>query len=133
MKRRIFWAIPAMCLLFALAPLARADKPPVSRAVVFNGSAPGANTDILSAAITPQRECAFRVTVALTTASVFNVTCTDGNTTHAWGLNSSTALQAADLYAFTFAAAPSLSYNFQVETDGVIEVLIVEEIQDGEL
>lgn len=104
-------------------------------ATVFNGSAPGANAGILGTAIRPgENASAFRVSVALTTSSVFNVTCYDGSTTHKWGLNESGALNAADLYTFTFGVrntkdgTTSLVYNFEVETDGVIEYLVVEEI-----
>ena len=104
----------------------------------FNISAPGANTDIISGGIKFSPQAAVcRVTVALTTSSVFNVECTDGSTTHVWGLNESGALNAGDLYTFTFAVRANatgldggsdLTYNFQVETDGVIECLFVEEV-----
>lgn len=112
----------------------------LDRATVFNTTAPGANTDILSTAISVVEGSALRVTVALTTGSVFNVTCTDGTTTHTWGLNSSAALTAGDVFTFTIGANPTesnsgstntLSYNFQVETDGVIEYLSVQEAQLG--
>jgi hypothetical protein len=75
------------------------------------------------------------MTIALTTSSVVNVTCTDGSTTHKWGLNASAALNAADLYTFTFAIPKSdagetltLTYNIEVETDGVIETLTLTEV-----
>ena len=101
----------------------------IRRATVFNGSAPGANTDILSSAISPKAGCVkARLTVALTTGSVLNVTATDGTTTHVWGLNASAALQAADLYDFEFGTDPALSYNVQVETDGVIEQLLWDDL-----
>ena len=104
----------------------------IRRATVFNGTAPGANTDILSSAITPrQGSLQARLTVALTTGSVLNVTATDGTTTHAWGLNASAALQAADLYEFEFGTDPSLSYNVQVETDGVIEQLLWDDLLEN--
>jgi peroxiredoxin family protein len=111
-----------------------------TRAVLFNRAAPGANTNILTTGITVTEGCALRVTVALTTSSVFNATCSDGTVTFTWGLNSSTALNAGDLYAFVFGAAPretnsgsnnTLTYNFRVETNSIIECLIVEEGQLG--
>lgn len=104
------------------------------RANVFNLAAPGANTAIVTAFSPEEFGVAFRVTVALTTASVFNVTCTDGTTTHKWGLGGSATLNAGDLYTFTFSAPKqdqsgnALSYSFEVETDSVIELLAVEEI-----
>ncbi len=104
----------------------------------FNISAPGANTNIISGGITFSPSASVcRVTVALTTSSVFNVECSDGSATHVWGLNASGALNAADLYTFSFAVRKNstgleggadLTYNFQVETDGVIELLLVEEV-----
>lgn len=99
---------------------------------IYNGSAPGANTGIINAidgaAVSPERRALWRVTVALTTSSVFNVTATDGTTPHKWGLNASSALNAADLYTFTFGVDPNLTYDFEVETDSVIEQLLVEEL-----
>jgi len=101
----------------------------IRRATVFNGSAPGSNTDILATAITPrQGSVRARIAAALTTGSVLNITATDGTTTHVWGLNASAALQAADLYSFEFGTDPALSYNVQVETDGVVEQLLWDDL-----
>lgn len=103
----------------------------------YNVSAPGANTGITGGITFSPQASVCRVTVALTTSSVFNVTCTDGSTPHKWGLNESGALNAADLYTFTFAVRANatgldggsdLTYDFEVETDGVIECLFVEEV-----
>ena len=110
----------------------------VALATVFNGSAPGANTGILTTAVTPSPSAvAIRLSVVLTASSVFNLTIYNGTTTHKVGLNSSVALNAADLYTFTFGAraadqsANTLAYNFEVESDGVVEYLMVEEISGG--
>ena len=101
----------------------------IRRDTVFNGSAPGTDTDIFSSDLTPlQGSVRARITVALTTSSVINISATDGSTTHIWGLNASAALQAADLYNFEFGTDPSLAYNVQVETDGVIEQLIWDDL-----
>lgn len=106
----------------------------------WNESAPGANTGITGGIKFGANASACRVTVALTTSSVFNVTCTDGSTTHKWNLNDGTALGAAKLKTFTFAvratddgteSGTALTYDFEVETDGVIETLLVEEITGG--
>ena len=102
----------------------------------YAGTAPGANTNIFTTGLKVSEGCAaLRVTVCLTTASVFNIyTDSDGGTDYTCGLNSSSALQAGDVYTFTFgalaydAAGNRLSYNFQVETDGVIRFLIVDEV-----
>ena len=97
----------------------------------FNVSAPGANTDILSTALTPTYGAAWRITVCLATASVFNMTITNGGTTFTCGINSSVALNAGDLYAFTVGVNPSNTYNFRVETNGVINILQIDEVSNG--
>lgn len=112
---------------------------------MFNRAAPGANTDIITADIKPNgRESMFRVHVVLATSSVFNYTVSDQEgspTLFTVGINASAALNAGDGYTFdipalkyettsvTFGAAKrELTYNFRVETDGIIRVLIVDEI-----
>lgn len=103
-------------------------------ATVFNQSAPGANTNILSTALTPIRnDSVFRITVCLATASVLNTTVTSSGTTKTIGLNASSALQAGDMYTFSFGVRSTYTYNFQVETDGVINLLLVEEVVGGVL
>lgn len=100
----------------------------------FDVAAPGANADIFSTEITPRYQCsAFRVTVALATASVFNVAVTNGATTRDLGLNSSVALQAGDLYTFAFGVNPANTYNFRVETDGIIRYIQIDEVPTGVL
>ena len=102
---------------------------------IFNGPAPGANTNIQSGAadldIVGVSGRTIRVTVALTVSSVLNLEATDGTTTHVWGLNASSALNAADVYVFDVPAYDGLTYNFQVESDGVIEFLMVETVRSG--
>ncbi len=108
----------------------------VGRATVYAGAAPGANTNIITPISAGPNASAFRVTVCLTTASVFNVRVTDGSTAYTMGLNGSVALAAGDLYTFTFGVrsvssqtgTTALTYSFQVETDSVINYLLVEEI-----
>ena len=109
----------------------------VALATVYNGSAPGANTNILTTSLkVSESACAIRITVCLTTGSVFNMQTTDGTTAYVNGLNGSTALNAGDVYTFTVGArryssqtgTTELSYNFQVETDSVIRFLFVEEV-----
>jgi len=104
----------------------------------FDVAAPGANTGVTGGITFGPKASACRVTVALTTSSVLNLTCTDGSTTHKWGLKESGALNAADIYTFTFAVRKTadglkggtgLTYDLEVETDGVIEVLMIEEVQ----
>ena len=101
------------------------------------GNAPGANTDILSTDLTPDRTVsAYRITVACDTGTVFNVMIDDGSSaTHAFGLNGNTALTAGAIYTFVFGVTATddglkngtaCSYNFQVETDSDIHLLVDE-------
>ena len=97
----------------------------IRRATVFNGSAPGVDTDILASAISPSKGCvSARICVALTTSSNVVVTATDGSTTHKWDINFGAALAAATDYLFVIGTNPALSYNVQVAVDGVIEQLL---------
>lgn len=109
----------------------------VPKAMVYNGSAPGADTNILGTSLNfGDAVSACRVTVCLATASVFNVYVTDGSNAFTMGLNESNALNAGDLYTFTLGVCKyssdtgttALAYNFRVETDGVINYLRVEEV-----
>jgi hypothetical protein len=93
----------------------------------FTISAPGANTNILGTSLTPTYGGYFQVFVVLATGSVFNMTETRSSTTYTVGLNKSTALVAGDGYVFSFPVSASSTYNFQVETDGVIRILRVME------
>ncbi|HLG42484.1 MAG TPA: hypothetical protein VI643_03885 [Planctomycetota bacterium] len=99
-----------------------------SRVRRYNISAPGVNTDILATNVTPVLDGTWVVTVCLTTGSVFNLITTDGTTSFTNGLNASAALQAGDMYTFSFGVLTALSYNFQVETDSVIRLLVVNEM-----
>ena len=38
------------------------------------------------------------------------------------------ALNAADVYTFEHAVDPDVSYSYQVETDGIVEMLTVDEL-----
>lgn len=101
-------------------------------AAVFNQAAPGANTNILAADIVPYtKTSAFRVTVCLPTSSVFNLVATQGATTFTISLNKAVALVANALYPFSFGVNDSTTYNFRVATDGIINVLNVEEVEGG--
>lgn len=101
----------------------------------FNRTAPGANSPIVGTAvqstggITPRDNGTFIVQAGLTNASVLNVTATDGSTEHKWGLDKSTALQAGDLYEWEFLVNKALRYDFEIETDGVVETIIVAEVK----
>ncbi len=104
-------------------------------------AAPGANTNILATSLQPIHIGShFRVSVALTTSSVFNVITTDGTTAYTTSLNGATALAAASVYEFkipapkfkTIGGSTAMSYNFQVATDSVIRMLMVEEVRGSD-
>ena len=91
-------------------------------------AAPGANTNIMSSSITPKMSCRLRVYITLAVAAVLNYTETIGGTTRTFGINESVPLGAGDEYIFDHSASPDAAYNYQVETDGIITRLKVEEV-----
>lgn len=99
-------------------------------------AAPGVSTPWYTTNITPKwGTSVFRITVALATASVFNVVVRDPNATtptdRVLGLNASAALAAGDVYTFTMGCSSKFQYNFQVETDSIIRTFILDEIING--
>jgi hypothetical protein len=105
----------------------------ISHAAIHEGSAPGANTDILGSDVTPKFGVScFRVTVQVTAASVLNVMVKKtGNTTQTCALNNNIALVAGSLNTFSFGCVSGQTYNFQVEVNGQIDVLQLDEILGG--
>ena len=99
------------------------------RADLADVASPGNNTNIITS-ITPQMSGFFIVMVALATSSVFNVTVTRDGNERTFGLNKSNALNALDMYCFTFPVSASDAYNFQVETTGIIRRIMVMECSD---
>lgn len=91
-------------------------------------AAPGANTNILSTSIVPKMSGRLRVWITLAVASVFNYTENDGTTNRTIGINSSVPLPAGDEQVFDISSTQGYSYNFQVETDGAITKIRVEEV-----
>ena len=98
--------------------------------------APGANTNIFTA-LTPTRGLVqIRVFVSLATGSVFNLRLTDGTDAYTIKLNGGTALTAGVAYAFdvpmsrvpTEDTTKTITYSFQVATDGVIQHMEVWEL-----
>lgn len=97
-------------------------------------AAPGANTTFSTFKVSPV--CGMvRITVALTTSSVLNLTVTDGTTAYVLGLNGSVALAAGDVYSWVLPlrytsngddGGTGLTYGFQVETDSVVRLLFVD-------
>ena len=101
----------------------------IRRVTIFNGAAPGADTNILSANITPKPITVLsRIGVAFGHSAKLNLMGTDGTTTYAWALNEGSNLAADTLYKFEFTTDPSLSYNLQISHNGVVEQLTWDDI-----
>lgn len=99
---------------------------------VFNQAAPGANTNILAASVTPVvAGSKFQVTIVLGTGSIVDVRETQGATAFSHSLNAGVALAAGAIYYMEFAVSRLSTYNFRVQTDGVIRRLIVDEVALG--
>lgn len=99
----------------------------------YNVPAPGVNTDIFTAVKVSEGAVALRITVALAVQSVVNLYVTNGTTAFTWGLNGSVAVGAGDLKTMTVPVMAStgtadLTYTLRVESDGVIQCCIVDEI-----
>ena len=105
----------------------------ISHAAIHEGSAPGANTDILGSDITPNYGVScFRITVQVTAASILNVMVKKtGNTTQTCALNNNIPILAGTINTFTFGCVAGQDYNFLVETDGQIDILQVDEVLGG--
>lgn len=102
---------------------------PVNHADEFNVAAPGVNTDILGADLTPTHSPSrLRVTVLLATESVFKARVARSGTTFDADFNGGSALKANSLYTFDLVWMAEDAVNFQVETDGVIQKLQADEI-----
>lgn len=95
-----------------------------NQAPIFNGTAPGANTNIFTANLTPKK--GYRkliIDIQLATASVVNLMVKKSATTITSPLNSGVALLAGKPYVFEKLVHSDHSYNLQLETDGVITIL----------
>lgn len=100
-------------------------------------AAPGANTDIFTA-LTPSNRCvAFRLQICLTTTSKVDVRVTDATTAYSQHLFANADCTAGNLYTCVFLAAASpttnaptktLTYSIRVQTDSVIQTLLLDEL-----
>lgn len=102
----------------------------------FAVAAPGANLPIIGDGGIDigdhQGVNAVAVTVALNALSIFNITVTRGATTKKFGLNSSVALAAGDLFGpFLIPVTSGDAIDFEVETNVGIDRLIVEGLYTG--
>jgi len=115
------------------------------KATKFLLAAPGANTDFVTDFTVAKHCTSLRIAVCLATSSVLNLMMVDAGATSAnvlaAGLNGNVALTAGALYTFSVPVTRTedgeaddatgsnvINYNFQVETNGVINLLIVDEM-----
>ena len=100
----------------------------IRRVSLHNQAAPGANTNIFTAINPKSGTNRMRVSICLAVSSVLNLRSDDGVTGFDQGLNASNALNAGDLYEFEWSTIQSNTYSLRVETDGVIQTCIVDDI-----
>lgn len=95
-------------------------------APILKKPAPGANTNILSAAAQPKEGGYVRalLQIQVATSSVVNLMVSKtGLTAFKAPINSGNALPAGKMLTFELILHSENSYNFQVETDSVIDML----------
>lgn len=100
----------------------------------FNAAAPGANTDIFASDLAPHSDVPLiRVGVILAVGSVFKIIVKDsaGGNAKAGKYNGGTALGANQAFIFDFPVPKGAKINFQVETNGAIDMLTVDELVGG--
>jgi len=105
-------------------------------ATVYNGPAPGANTNIFAPVTPGARAAKLRLTIALTTSSKVDIRVTDGTNAFSITLNGDAAIPANTMYMEEFGArkfssqdgSTPLTYSVRVKTDSVIQVLFFDEI-----
>lgn len=102
---------------------------PILRHDGFNIAAPGANTNIITSLTPRSQSLKARVSVLLAVAAVFKARITQGATTFDAKFLSGGAVPAGCLYTFDLPLTGVDTYNFQVETDGIIQRLHVIELQ----
>lgn len=108
----------------------------------WNRSAPGANVGIVSGGFKVSPCCSMlRITLVLATTSVVNLTITDGSQARAIGVNGNTAITAETWWTGVVpvrnnttgagvngTSLTEFTYNIEVETDGAIWLLWVDEV-----
>ena len=105
------------------------------RVLIHAGASPGNDTNIFTAFTPSATASLIRIAVSLATGSVFQLLVTDGTSAYTQKYNGGTALTAGQRYTFTdlwgavAANGNTLTYSLQVATTGVIQSLIVDEVQ----
>lgn len=101
-----------------------------------NGAAPGANTGIVNAyrgsAITPKyARSKLSISIVLATASIVNLSKTTSGTEVLIEMNGNSAIPALQMYWYEFPISNASTYDVEVETDGIIRQLFIQETPYG--
>ena len=128
--------VVAIAIAALFAPVATVEASPTRKprnVVNLFNSVELANTDALAADITPgRRVVAYRLTVGVSVTAVFNCQIDDGTTTLEFDFRDGDSLTAGRWYTFVIGAHEDYTYNFQVETNGNL-TLLIDEIHGGML
>lgn len=108
----------------------------VARRVVciHAGAAPGANTNAFTAVTPTPNCCAWRLSMSFATTTKVDIRVTDGTTAYSIHLFANADCTASCEYTATIAVAATsdgstaLTYSLRVQTDSVIQKLIIDEI-----
>ena len=135
MRNKIALALGAVLITLGVTLQARADKPVLPKASLFDVPVTS-NADILTSSLTTsQGTSALRITVGIPSGqsnSIVELVVTSGSVSFDLDLNDGTTLTAGRVYTFTVGVANNLSYNFQAETSTRM-ILTIDEVQDGSL
>ena len=136
MRNKIALALGAVLITLGVTLQARADKPVLPKAFVYDLAATSNANVLTSSLTTSQGTSALRITIGLTgTDSIVELRTirNSDSVTIDFDLNDGTALTAGRIYTFTVGAANAASFNIQCETTTRVGVLIIDEVQDGSL
>ena len=112
----------------------------VARVVMIHaGAAPGSNTNCFTALTPSDHASAWRMQIAVATGGIIDLRVTDGTTAYSQSLFDGAALTAGRLYTCQFlvsstsslSGTTALTYSIRLQTDSVIQTLIIDEVQGG--
>ena len=109
--------------MIPIRPLATRDN--------MTSTTPGANTDFFTTDLTiPAMAHRITMTIAVSLASRLYGFCTNGSDV-AIDLNGGSQLGAAQMYYITWGVRPDQTWNFQIDTAGVVRYLTIDALDTG--